>query len=118
HTYIPSEIEIPFGVGPVTCLATISGSGQVYSGHENGKVVIWSIGNREKVKVINVHAYKITSLLGVGNYLWVGFSTGKIYVLDMSFYRQILIKNFIDFHLSSHVLFCSYDMFLGGIPHP
>ncbi|KAG0016609.1 hypothetical protein BGZ80_009085 [Entomortierella chlamydospora] len=79
----PTSMEIPFGIGPLTCMATIAGSGQVFSGHEDGKVIIWSIESRDKIRIINVHAYRIMSLLGVGSYLWAGFTTGKIYVLDL-----------------------------------
>ncbi|KAF9197891.1 hypothetical protein BGZ49_001483 [Haplosporangium sp. Z 27] len=79
----PCSMEIPFGIGPLTCMATIAGSGQVFSGHEDGKVIIWSIESRDKVRIVNVHAYRIMSLLGVGSYLWAGFATGKIYVLDL-----------------------------------
>ncbi|KAF9180995.1 hypothetical protein BGZ51_005757, partial [Haplosporangium sp. Z 767] len=79
----PTSMDIPFGIGPLTCLATIAGSGQVFSGHEDGKVILWSIETREKIRIINVHAYRIMSLLGVGSYLWAGFTTGKIYVLDL-----------------------------------
>ncbi|KAI1293974.1 hypothetical protein EDD11_008293 [Mortierella claussenii] len=89
----PTTIDIPYGIGPLTCMATIAGSGQVFSGHEDGKVIIWSIESREKVRVINVHAYRIMSLLGVGSYLWAGFATGKIYVLDLRPEVPVVMKD-------------------------
>ncbi|KAG0096945.1 hypothetical protein BGZ93_003736 [Podila epicladia] len=89
----PTSLDIPFGIGPVTCLATIAGSGQVFSGHEDGKVIIWSIESREKVRIVNVHAYRIMSLLGVGSYLWAGFATGKIYVLDLRPEVPVVMKD-------------------------
>ncbi|KAF9932022.1 hypothetical protein FBU30_009086 [Linnemannia zychae] len=90
---VPTSMDIPFGIGPLTCLATIAGSGQVFSGHEDGKVIIWSIETREKVRIINVHAYRIMSLLGVGSYLWAGFATGKIYVLDLRPEVPVVMKD-------------------------
>lgn len=89
----PTSLDIPYGIGPVTCLATIAGSGQVFSGHEDGKVIIWSIESREKVRIVNVHAYRIMSLLGVGSYLWAGFATGKIYVLDLRPEVPVVMKD-------------------------
>ncbi|KAG0024358.1 hypothetical protein BGZ82_010458 [Podila clonocystis] len=89
----PTSLDIPFGIGPVTCLATIAGSGQVFSGHEDGKVIIWSIESREKIRIVNVHAYRIMSLLGVGSYLWAGFATGKIYVLDLRPEVPVVMKD-------------------------
>ncbi|KAF9111632.1 hypothetical protein BGX27_004645 [Mortierella sp. AM989] len=89
----PTSMEIPFGIGPLTCMATITGSGQVFSGHEDGKVIIWSIESRDKVCIINVHAYRIMSLLGVGSHLWAGFATGKIYVLDLRNDVPVVVKD-------------------------
>ncbi|KAF9580714.1 hypothetical protein BGW38_002523 [Lunasporangiospora selenospora] len=89
----PTTIDIPYGVGPLTCMATIAGSGQVFTGHEDGKVIVWSIDSREKLRIINVHAYRIMSLLGVGSYLWAGFATGKIYVLDLRPEVPVVMKD-------------------------
>ncbi|KAI7826579.1 Endonuclease/exonuclease/phosphatase [Gamsiella multidivaricata] len=89
----PISMDVPYGIGPLTCMATIAGSGQVFSGHEDGKVIIWSIESREKVRIINVHAYRIMSLLGVGSYLWAGFATGKIYVLDLRPEVPVVMKD-------------------------
>ncbi|KAG0312332.1 hypothetical protein BGZ99_009580 [Dissophora globulifera] len=86
-------MDVPYGIGPLTCMATIAGSGQVFSGHEDGKVIIWSIETREKIRIINVHAYRIMSLLGVGSYLWAGFATGKIYVLDLRPEVPVVMKD-------------------------
>ncbi|KAF9092435.1 hypothetical protein BGX23_004309 [Mortierella sp. AD031] len=112
----PTSMDIPFGVGPLTCLATIAGSGQVFSGHEDGKVIIWSIETREKIRVINVHAYRIMSLLGVGSYLWAGFATGKIYVLDLRPEVPVVMKDW-QAHKESGVAMLQLDdegLILGG----
>ncbi|KAG0222642.1 hypothetical protein BGW41_005887 [Actinomortierella wolfii] len=91
--FSPVTLDLPFGIGSLTCIATIAGSGQVFSGHEDGKVVVWSIETRELVRIVNVHAYRIMSLLGVGSYLWAGFATGKIYVLDLRPETPLVIKD-------------------------
>ena len=38
----------------------------------------------ECLGVVNVSLYKISSLVGVGDYLWAGYSTGIVYVYDLS----------------------------------
>ncbi|KAG9070507.1 hypothetical protein KI688_008045 [Linnemannia hyalina] len=112
----PTSMDIPYGAGPLTCLATIAGSGQVFSGHEDGKVILWSIETREKVRIINVHAYRIMSLLGVGSYLWAGFATGKIYVLDLRPEVPVVMKDW-QAHKESGVSCLQLDeegLILGG----
>ncbi|KAG0080221.1 hypothetical protein BGZ90_000273 [Linnemannia elongata] len=112
----PTSMDIPYGVGPLTCLATIAGSGQVFSGHEDGKVILWSIETREKIRIINVHAYRIMSLLGIGSYLWAGFATGKIYVLDLRPEVPVVMKDW-QAHKESGVSCLQLDeegLILGG----
>ncbi|KAF9353260.1 hypothetical protein BGX34_011707 [Mortierella sp. NVP85] len=115
--FVPYSMEVPFGIGPLTCMATIVGSGQVFSGHEDGKVVVWSIESREKTpRIINVHAYRIMSLLGVGSYLWAGFATGKIYVLDLRPEVPVVMKDW-QAHKDSGVAMLQLDeegLILGG----
>jgi len=55
---------------------------RVYLGHVDGKVSIYSRDDYSCLGIINVSVYKITALAGVGSNLWVGFSTGMIYVYD------------------------------------
>lgn len=73
------------GTGEITSGATISGhSERIYFGHADGKVTIYSRNDYSCLGVINVSLYKISSLLGVGDYLWAGYNTGMIYVYDTS----------------------------------
>ncbi|KAH8731924.1 Endonuclease/exonuclease/phosphatase [Phaeosphaeriaceae sp. PMI808] len=70
-------------VGEVTSGAIISSQpDQVYFGHTDGKVTIYSKKDFECLGIVNVSLYKISSLVGVGDYLWAGYSTGMIYVYD------------------------------------
>lgn len=71
--------------GDVTSGATISShSDFVYFGHTDGKVSIYNRRDFTCTSVINVSVYKISSLAGVGDYLWAGYNTGMAYVYDTS----------------------------------
>ena len=70
-------------VGDVTSGAIISSQpDRIYFGHADGKVTIYSKKNLECLGIVNVSVYKISSLVGVGDFLWAGYSTGMIYVYD------------------------------------
>jgi hypothetical protein len=70
-------------VGEVTSGAIISSQpDRVYFGHTDGKVTIYSKKDFECLGIVNVSLYKISSLVGVGENLWAGYSTGMIYVYD------------------------------------
>ncbi|PZD40942.1 Phosphatidylinositol 5-phosphate phosphatase [Pyrenophora tritici-repentis] len=70
-------------VGDVTSGAIISSQpDRMYFGHADGKVTIYSKKGFECLGIVNVSVYKISSLVGVGDYLWAGYSTGMIYVYD------------------------------------
>jgi WD40 repeat protein len=70
-------------VGEVTAGTMISGQGdRIYFGHIDGKVTIYSCKDYNCLGIVNVSLYKISCLVGVGDYLWAGFNTGMIYVYD------------------------------------
>jgi hypothetical protein len=69
--------------GDVTSGATLSTQpDRVYFGHVDGKISIYSRIDQSCLGIVNISVYKITSLAGVGDSLWAGFSTGMIYVYD------------------------------------
>ena len=71
--------------GDVTSGATISShSDFVYFGHTDGKVSIYNRRDFTCTSIVNVSVYKISSLAGVGDYLWAGYNTGMAYVYDTS----------------------------------
>ena len=71
------------GLGEITSGATISGQlDRVYFGHADGKVTIYSTVDYSCLGLINVSVYKISSLAGVGSYLWAGYNSGMIHVYD------------------------------------
>lgn len=72
-------------VGDVTSGAILSSQpDRVYFGHNDGKVTIYAKKGFECLGVVNVSLYRISSLVGVGDYLWAGYSTGMVYVYDLS----------------------------------
>ena len=71
--------------GPVTCGATISSRpDEVYFGHADGKVSVYSKRDFSCLGLISVSLYKISAMAGVGRYLWAGYNTGFAYVYDTS----------------------------------
>jgi endonuclease/exonuclease/phosphatase family protein len=80
----PNPLTQP-NVGEVTSGTTLTGkTDKVYFGHNDGKVTIYSRADFSCLAVIAISLYKINALVGVGDLLWAGFSTGMIYVYDMS----------------------------------
>ena len=82
-TQILQKPLIQPGVGEVTSGTIISSqSDRIYFGHIDGKVTIYSRKDYSCLGIVNVSLYKISSLVGVGDFLWAGFNTGMIYVYD------------------------------------
>ncbi|KAF1969631.1 DNase I-like protein [Bimuria novae-zelandiae CBS 107.79] len=72
-------------VGDVTSGAILSSQpDRVYFGHNDGKITIYAKKGFECLGIISVSLYKISSLVGVGDHLWAGYSTGMVYVYDTS----------------------------------
>lgn len=70
-------------LGEITSGATIPNQhDRIYFGHVDGRISIYSTKQYSCVNVINLSLYKISSLVGVSDYLWAGFHTGMIYVYD------------------------------------
>lgn len=57
--------------------------GQVYLGHADGKVTVYSSTDYSCLAVVNVSVYKINCLSFVGDYLWAAYKTGMMYVYDV-----------------------------------
>ena len=71
------------GVGEITCGAVLgSQQDRVYFGHTDGKVTIYSTTDCNCLGLVNLSGYRITSLAGVGAYIWAGYNTGTIHVYD------------------------------------
>ncbi|TIB96890.1 DNase I-like protein [Wallemia mellicola] len=81
----------PNGVMPTSTvqqLAVTSGTiipsipSNVYLGHQGGFVSVWSASEYDFRSVTKVSSTQVDALAGVGGYLWAGFHSGKINVLD------------------------------------
>ena len=71
------------GAGEITSGAVISTQlDKVYFGHSDGKISFYSTKDFICLGILNVSAYKINCLAGVGVHLWAGYNTGMICVYD------------------------------------
>lgn len=70
--------------GEITCGTVVKSRPEnVYFGHTDGKVTIYSRRDYSCLGIVNISVYKVTSLAGVNGRLWAGFSTGMVYVYDI-----------------------------------
>ncbi|KAJ3073724.1 hypothetical protein HDU98_000860, partial [Podochytrium sp. JEL0797] len=71
--------------------------GPVYSGHEDGKIIVWEASTYTKRYIVSTGIYKCVSLCLVEkSMLWCGFSTGKIAIYDTSAWDGwIVVKEFV-----------------------
>ncbi|KAK9460362.1 Endonuclease/exonuclease/phosphatase [Lipomyces oligophaga] len=80
--------------GDITCATTLpTDPDRVYFGHDTGRVSIYSRSKLSCVDVISLSINKVTSMAGVGRYLWVAFRTGVIYVYDTSQQPWVVLKD-------------------------
>ncbi|CAD6443352.1 357d7e47-23fa-46b4-997c-d78e43c8742c [Sclerotinia trifoliorum] len=85
--------------GEITSGAVINSQpDRIYFGHVDGKVSIYSRHDYACLGIINISVYKITSLVGVGSYLWAGFSTGMVYVYDTTYTPWVAKKDWRAHH--------------------
>ncbi|KAI8816840.1 uncharacterized protein EV422DRAFT_544186 [Fimicolochytrium jonesii] len=78
------DLSVTVGIGNINCFATTRAETTVFSGHDDGKVLVWDAVTLTKKRIVNVGMYPVTALLGIGDkYLWAGHSTGKIHVYDI-----------------------------------
>ena len=83
HFFVTTQALRQENAGEISSGAVISNQlNKVYFGHTCGKVSIYSTTDYSCLGLLNVSAYKISTLAGAGPYLWAGFSTGMIYVYD------------------------------------
>lgn len=84
---VPRPLITPESAGPVgsvTASAIVPSQPHlIYLGHDNGNVSVWNRTTYTCVLVQRVSQYRLTSMVGIGRYLWAGFRTGFIYVYDV-----------------------------------
>ena len=72
------------GSGDITSGDYSEEKARVYFGHTDGKVTIYSASDYTCVGSVKASDYKINGLAVVGDNLWAGYKTGKIYLYDTS----------------------------------
>lgn len=73
------------GTGEITSgTYTSNNGGQVFFGHTDGKVTIYSTKDFSCLGTVKASDYKINGLAFVGDWLWAAYKTGKVYVYDTS----------------------------------
>lgn len=79
--------------GEFTCAACIQRYPDlVFFGHEDGTISVFSRSKCSFVDSASASLFKITSMTGVGTNLWVGTSSGIIYVIDVESKPWKIIK--------------------------
>ncbi|KAJ3192235.1 hypothetical protein HK101_006855 [Irineochytrium annulatum] len=82
------------GAGNVASLVAHPDGSVVYSGHDDGKIVVWDSTTCAKRATVSSSFYKVTAMLCIGDsHLWVGTWTGRIVVYDTANQWKV-IKDF------------------------
>ncbi|CAG8739028.1 9950_t:CDS:2, partial [Racocetra persica] len=102
------KIDIGTKIGNITCMTQTNNSSLVYIGHEDGRISVWNAESYKRVALIHASDYSITSILGVNDYLWVGFKTGMIYIYDVTKRPWSIIKDW-EAHKKSPVIDMQLD---------
>lgn len=69
--------------GTITSCAIVDNKPDcVYFGHADGKITAYSRQDYNCLGIFNVNLYRVSCLVGVGDYLWTGYSNGMICVYD------------------------------------
>ena len=72
------------GAGDVSAGTQIKTQPGKVFGHIDGKISVFSTADYSCLEVLSISSWKINALAGVGQYMWVGYNTGKICVYDIS----------------------------------
>ncbi|KAJ3353176.1 hypothetical protein HDU83_007156 [Entophlyctis luteolus] len=108
-SFLRARVDVTGVAGGFLCFAggeDVS-MGSVFSGHDDGKVVVWEAGTGARRYVVSTGIYRVSSLTfastgvpgSAGNMakarLWIGFGTGRISVFDVSAWDAwVLVKEF------------------------
>ena len=65
-----------------TAAVSASQSDLIYFGHTDGMISVYSRKTFTCQHIFNVSTYKVACLVGVGRFLWAGYSSGVIHVYD------------------------------------
>ena len=72
------------GAGEVTSGSLVrTHQGVAFFGHADGKVSAFSTEDYSCLAVLSISAYRFTALVGVGQYMWAAYSSGKMCVYEI-----------------------------------
>ncbi|KAJ3142927.1 hypothetical protein HDU90_002799 [Geranomyces variabilis] len=113
------DLSVTVGVGNVSCFASTRQGNTIFSGHDDGKILVWDAIALVKKRIVNAGMYPVTSLLGLGDrYLWAGHSTGKIHIYDVEHIdgHWSALKEFQAYHSASvdELVMDERSVFLSG----
>ncbi|KAI6303490.1 hypothetical protein MCOR33_001376 [Pyricularia grisea] len=57
---------------------------KVFLGHGDGKISIYSRSGYACLGVVSLSSFKINTLAGVGNHIWVGYNSGRVCVYNIA----------------------------------
>lgn len=87
--------------GDFTCATTVSKyPDYIYFGHEDGTITVFSRSRGVATESVNISIYRITTMVGVGKYLWVCLKNGLIQVIDTSSKPWVIMKEWKGHHSS------------------
>ncbi|KAI8982071.1 Endonuclease/exonuclease/phosphatase [Mycotypha africana] len=91
-----STVRIPNDIGNITRLCTVPyHTNRVFASHDDGKISMWDTETMERLMIVAVSLYGISSMVSVGEYqLWAGYNTGMIYVYDTRPENWSVLKGF------------------------
>ena len=72
-------------LGDITAATIVSGeTPRVYFGHSDGRVSIYSTTDYRCQKIVHVSLNRITTLAESAGFLWAGYSSGALFVYDVT----------------------------------
>lgn len=86
----------------------------VFFGHEDGSITVVSRARGTVVETVSITVNKITSLAGVGGNLWIGTSTGVIYVAEIGSKPWRIVKEWKAHESSVRAIVSNEDSFFSS----
>jgi WD40 repeat protein len=91
------RFDVGLNISSLNCLASTDDGNLLFSGHDDGKVLMWNLVTMDLQTVFPLSVYRITSMVMNNKFLWIGYSTGKIQVVDYNRESWLIRKDFQSF---------------------
>jgi hypothetical protein len=93
------RLETGMGSGNITAITSLEDLGQIYAGHDDGKITVFDARLFQKLYVVSASVYRIVDMIGVSGQIWAGLNSGKILVFEPG-QEWLEIKDFCAFSAS------------------